>query len=83
MKPILSWGNSTGDFPMFHYTNIDNPRPHISSCLLCDDLVRELGNMGKAEKCRKACEDNGWVPVSMRDEWATIYGDDVKRVDAK
>lgn len=80
-KPILSWGNSTGDFPMFHYTNIDNPRPHISFCLLCDDLVRELGNMGKAEKCRKACEENGWVAVSMRDEWATIYGNDVKRAD--
>lgn len=76
-KPILSWGNSSGDFPMFHYTNQDNPLPHISFCLICDDQTRELGNPTKAEKCRTACEQNGWVPVSMKDEWTTIYGDDV------
>ena len=76
-KPILSWGNSSGDFPMFHYTNQDNPLPHISFCLICDDQVREFGNPAKAEKCRTACEENGWVAVSMKNEWTTIYGDDV------
>lgn len=81
-KPILSWGNSTGDFPMFHHTNLDNPRPHISFCQLCDDTTRELGNPTKAEKCKNACEQYGWVPVSMRDDWATIYGPDVQRTDA-
>ena len=76
-KPILSWGNSTGDFPMFHYTNIDNALPHISFCLICDDMTREFGNPSKALKCKTACEENGWVAVSMKDEWKTIYGDDV------
>jgi len=76
-KPILSWGNSSGDYPMFHYTNLDNPLPHLSFCLLCDDLTRELGNTSKAEKCKAACEEYGWVPVSMKNEWTTIYGDDV------
>lgn len=79
VKPILSWGNSSGDYPMFHYTNIDNPLPHISFCLLCDDTEREFGNIDKADKCRAACNENGWIPVSMRDEWRTIYGYDVKR----
>ena len=78
-KPILSWGNSGGDYPMFHYTNRDNGYPHISFCLICDDTVRELGNEAKAEKCRADCERNGWIPVSMRDEWWTIYGPQVKR----
>lgn len=76
-KPILSWGNSSGDYPMFHYTNLDNPLPHISFCLICDDQTRELGNPTKAASCKAACEENGWIPVSMKDEWATIYGDDV------
>lgn len=80
-KPILSWGNSSGDYPMFHYTNIDNPRPHISFCLLCDDTTRELGNLTKAGKCKDACEENGWIAVSMRDEWETIYGPGVERDD--
>ena len=78
-KPILSWGNSGGDYPMFHYTNLDNMYPHISFCLLCDDTERELGNPGKAARCKAACEKNGWIPVSMRDEWWTIYGPQVER----
>ena len=78
-KPILSWGNSSGDYPMFHYTNIDNRYPHISFGLLCDDTERELGNTDKALKCKVDCEQNGWIPVSMKDEWRTIYGPQVKR----
>ena len=78
-KPILSWGNSSGDYPMFHYTNRDNSYPHISFCLLCDDTERELGNLEKAAKCKADCEQNGWIPVSMRNEWWTIYGPQVKR----
>ncbi|MBQ0007555.1 MAG: haloacid dehalogenase-like hydrolase [bacterium] len=78
-RPILSWGNSSGDYPMFHYTNRDNKYPHISFCLLCDDTERELGNPEKAAKCKAECEQNGWIPVSMRDEWWTIYGPQVER----
>ncbi len=78
-RPILSWGNSGGDYPMFHYTNRDNPYPHISFCLLCDDTVREFGNLKKAAKCKADCEQNGWIPVSMCNEWWTIYGPSVKK----
>lgn len=78
-QPILSWGNSSGDYPMFHYTNIDNRYPHISFCLLCDDTKREIGNPDKAANCKADCEKNGWVPVSMKDEWWTIYGPGVTR----
>lgn len=80
-KPILSWGNSGGDYPMFHYTNRENPYPHVSFCLLCDDTIRERGNSGKAAKCKADCERNGWIPVSMRDEWKTIYGPGVVNVE--
>ena len=78
-KPILSWGNSGGDYPMFHYTNMDNRYPHISFCLLCDDYDREIGNPDKAAKCKDDCLKNGWVPVSMQGEWWTIYGPQVER----
>lgn len=77
-KPILTFGNSSGDYPMFEFVTTDNCYPSMAFCLLCDDVERELGNVGKAEKCRTACEANGWVPVSMRDDWTTIYGPDVK-----
>ena len=77
VKPILAWGNSSGDFPMFHHVMLDNPRPHIVFCILCDDVERELGNLQKADKCKNACLDNGWIPVSMRLDWSTIYGPSV------
>lgn len=47
-------------------------------CGSCAPLWAQLGNTTKAEKCRKDCEANGWVPVSMRDDWTTIYGPDVR-----
>jgi phosphoserine phosphatase len=78
-KPILAWGNSTGDFPMFEFVTVDNPYPSIAFCLLCDDTEREFGNPSKAERCKTACEQNGWIGVSMHDEWATIYGSEVQR----
>ena len=70
-KPILAFGNSSGDYPMFEFVTTGNSYPSMAFCLLCDDVERELGNAAKAEKCRKACETNGWVPVSMRDDWST------------
>ena len=77
-KPILTFGNSSGDYPMFEFVTTGNSYPSMAFCLLCDDVERELGNTAKAEKCRAACEANGWVPVSMRDDWTTIYGPDVR-----
>ena len=47
--------------------------------LLCDDLVREYGNTAKAAQMRKECEKYGWIPVSMRDDWKTIYGSGVAK----
>lgn len=78
-QPILSWGNSSGDYPMFHFTTFENPYPSIIFCNLCDDTERENGNPSKANKVRTICNENSWHAVSMRDEWATIYGYDVKR----
>ncbi len=47
--------------------------------LLCDDTEREYGNAEKAEKMRKSCEEYKWTPISMKDDWKTIYGDNVKK----
>ena len=48
--------------------------------LCCDDVVRENGNLEKAESMRQECEENGYVAVSMRDDWKTVYGDGVTYV---
>ena len=47
--------------------------------LCCDDTVRENGDEAKAEKMFKTCEENGWIPISMKNDWVTIYGEEVTR----
>jgi len=82
-QPVLAFGNSSGDTSMLNYTVNNNKYKSAEFFLLCDDLERELGDTKKAEKCRKLANENGWVPVSMRDDFKTIYGKDVTRNDKK
>lgn len=62
---------------MFMLTTYQNPYRAIAFCVLPDDDEREVAYFDKAEKLRTLCEDNGWVPVSMKEDFATIYGEDV------
>ncbi len=83
-QPVLSFGNSTGDASMAEYTTTDNPYRSLAFMLCCDDTERENGNTEKAQKMAGLCEEFDWVPVSMKNDWTTIYGDAVtKTADAK
>ena len=79
VRPVLAFGNSMSDASMLNYTLQNGRRKAMAFMLLCDDTVREYGNLDRAEKMRAACSVNGWIPVSMRDDWTTIYGDGVVR----
>ncbi len=78
-QPVLSFGNSSGDFAMATYTISNNPYRSLAFQLCCDDLERENGNIEKAEKMLQSCNENGYIPVSMKNDWKTIYGDGVKK----
>ena len=67
-------------FPYNH--NGYNPYPSLAFMLCCDDTVRENGNVEKAQKMFDLCAENGWIPVSMKNDWTTIYGDEVTRKQA-
>ena len=77
-KPVLAFGNSTGDSSMINFSLRDNKYRTAAFFVICDDLEREFGNVDKANKCIKLADDNGWIKISMRDDFKTIYGDDVK-----
>ena len=79
VQPVLSFGNSTGDSSMAEYATTNNPYRALAFMLCCDDTVRENGNHEKAGKMYDLCEEFGWVPVSMKDDWTTIYGDGVTK----
>ena len=64
---------------MANYTINNNPYPSRAFMLCCDDTVRENGNPEKADEMYALCVENGWIPVSMKNDWTTIYGDGVTR----
>jgi hypothetical protein len=76
-KPVLVFGNSTGDVPMAVYADTDNQYATEVFFVLCDDVERENGNISKAEKVASICAENGWQTISMQNDWATIYGENV------
>lgn len=77
--PLLSFGNSSGDSSMANYVMTNKKYEGLAFMLLCDDTTRENGNPQKAQNMKDQCNENGWIPVSMKDDWKTIYGDDVTR----
>lgn len=79
IRPILAFGNSTGDFSMFQYTTANQQRQGLAFCVLADDTERENGNPTKAASIKERCAEAGWYTISMRDDWKTIYGEDVVR----
>ncbi|MBQ4253743.1 MAG: haloacid dehalogenase-like hydrolase, partial [Erysipelotrichaceae bacterium] len=77
-QPVLSFGNSTGDSSMAEYVHNNNPYKSMAFMLCCDDTERENGNKEKADKMYALCKQFGWTPVSMKKDWVTIYGNNVK-----
>ena len=76
-QPVLSFGNSSGDFAMDNYA-LSNPTYKSAAFqLCCDDLERENGNISKADSMYADCEANGYIPVSMKNDWTTIYPEGV------
>ena len=81
-KPVLSFGNSSGDIPMAEFTCWDNKYDAMAFMLCCDDTERENGNEKKAAKMEASCIEMGFVPISMKNDFVTIYGEDVVRKEA-
>ncbi len=79
-QPVLSFGNSSGDQSMAMYVTSNNPYRSAAFMLIADDEEREYGNQEKAAAMREKWESFGWNVISMKDDFLTIYGDDVKRM---
>lgn len=76
-QPVLSFGNSTGDQSMAEYVINNNKYRSLAFMVCCDDMTREYGNEESAAKMLSLCDQYGWTPISMKNDWKTIYGDDV------
>lgn len=76
-QPVLSFGNSSGDVSMHMYTISHNPYKSAAFMLIADDDVRDYGDPVKTQELRTKWEDSGFNVISMRDDFKTIYGEDV------
>ena len=74
VKPVLAFGNSSGDFAMGQYALENGGRAYM---LLCDDVERDYGDLEEAAEFAAQCRELGFETVSMHDEFETIYGEDV------
>ena len=76
--PILVFGNSSGDFAMAQYAVQHGGRAYM---LLCDDTQRDWGDAEEAAAFAEACAASGYETISMRDDFVTIYGEEVVRME--
>ena len=76
-KPVLSFGNSSGDVSMHMYTISNNPYRSAAFMLIADDEQRDYGNTQKVQSLKKEWEKDGFHVISMKDDFRTIYGDEV------
>ena len=79
IQPVLAFGNSTGDSAMAEFTTTNNKYKSLAFMLCCDDLERENGNVSKADKMKDLCEEYGWVAISMKNDWTTVFGEGVTK----
>ena len=78
-QPVLSFGNSSGDVSMHNYTIFNNKYKSAAFMLIADDEERDYGNTEKVQPLKEQWEQNGYYVISMKDDFRTIYGDDVKK----
>ena len=78
-QPVLAFGNSSGDVAMCAYAVTNNPYAALSYIVLADDEAREWGDTEGARAKIAGYEKLGIGTISMRDDFATIYGDGVEK----
>ena len=80
-RPVLAFGNSGSDTSMMNYT-IDsrNQYPAQAYMVVADDDVREWGTQNWEEKSADYAA-KGFIPVSMKNDFAQIYPDDVTKAE--
>ena len=76
-RPVLAFGNSSGDFSMLNYAEGNPDHEGMGFFVVCDDTVREYGSDEKAADFYDIVAKEGWTAISMANDWATIYGENV------
>ena len=79
--PVLSFGNSSGDCAMHNYCLGNQKYRTAAFMLVADDDVRDHADLAEGAKREAKWRDSGYYVISMRNDFKTIYGDGVVKVD--
>jgi phosphoglycolate phosphatase-like HAD superfamily hydrolase len=76
-QPIIAFGNSDGDFQMLQWTTAGEGR-RLGLLVHHDDAKREWAydrnsSVGKLNEGLDAAPKEGWIVISMQDDWRQIY----------
>ena len=80
VPPVLVFGNSSGDFAMGQYALQHGGRVYM---LLCDDTARDYGDPEEAAETAEKSEALGFETISMRDDFQTIYAENITMNDTE
>jgi phosphoserine phosphatase len=72
-RPLVAGGNSNGDVPMLRFAG-GRERPALRLLVLHDDPEREFDYVKGAERALEQARTDGWTVVSVKDDWATVFG---------
>jgi phosphoglycolate phosphatase-like HAD superfamily hydrolase len=77
-RPILAFGNSDGDFEMLQWTTVGSGGARLGLVLHHDDAEREYAydresRVGTLDQALDAADKLGWVVVSMKNDWNTVF----------
>ena len=79
--PVLSFGNSSGDSAMHNYCKSNSQYKSEVFMLIADDEEEDHVDMTETNKRKAAWEDAHYNIISMKDDFKTIYGTNVTKVD--
>jgi phosphoserine phosphatase len=76
-RPVISFGNSDGDLQMLQWTSASN-KPSLGVIIHHTDAEREVAydrqsHIGKLDQALNLAKEQGWVVVSMKADWKTVF----------
>ena len=78
VPPVLVFGNSSGDLAMAQYAMQNGGKAYM---LLCDDTERDYGDLEEAAGFAEKCAALGIETISMKNEFQTIYAEEITMSD--
>ena len=79
--PVLSFGNSSGDCAMHNYCMSNQRYRTATFMLVADDDARDHADLAEGARREAKWREAGYYVISMKNDFKTIYGNGVEKVD--